>query len=182
MQFLSYHHIYISVWNRLLKRSFVEENRLYCKRGIVYEDHLWLFYLMKCLQNAYLCDAITYYYPIRPGSIVTSTDKVTKGNSYQIIFDDILHHLTPAEETFELQNYLYMFCKRYLLFVRDVPTLHHTGKLYRERAKQYGCWYVYIVLVAIGFISHFGNPSKILGWLNDMRWKWNRINKQGACK
>lgn len=169
--YLSYHHIYISVWNRLLKKSFVEKNGLYCKDGIVHEDHLWMFYLMKCLQNAYLCDAITYYYPIRPGSIVTSTDKRTEGNSFQIIFDDILHHLTPAKETFELQNYLYMFCKRYLAFVSDVPTLHNTLILYRKRAKQYGCWYVYVVLVTVGAIGHFGNPSKILGWLNNIRWK-----------
>ena len=174
MQYLSYHHIYISVWNRLLKRSFVEENGLYCKEGIVHEDHLWMFYLMKCLQNAYLCDAITYYHPIRPGSIVTSTNKRTEGESFQNIFDDILHHLTPAKEKFELQNYLYMFCKRYLSFVDDVPSFRHTGKLYRERAKQYGCWYAYMVLVAIGVIGHFGNPSKILGWLNAMRWKVNR--------
>lgn len=174
MQYLSYHHIYISVWNRLLKRSFVEENGLYCKEGIVHEDHLWMFYLMKCLQNAYLCDAITYYHPIRPGSIVTSTNKRTEGESFQNIFDDILHHLTPAKEKFELQNYLYMFCKRYLSFVSDVPTLHHTLKLYRKCAKQHGCWYVYAVLIIVGVIGHFGYPSKILGWLNDMRWKVNR--------
>lgn len=170
-QYLSYHHIYISVWNRLMKRSFVEKNGLYCKEGIVHEDHLWMFYLMKYLQNAYLCEAITYYHPIRPGSIVTSTDKATEGNSFQIIFDDILHHLTPDKEKFELQNYLYIFCKRYLMFVDVVPSFHHTSKLYRKRAKQYACWYVYMVLAAIGVISHFGNPSKILGWLNAMRWK-----------
>ena len=171
-QYLSYHQIYISVWNRLMKRSFVEDNGLYCKEGIIHEDHLWMFYLMKCLQHAYLCDAITYYHPIRPGSIVTSTDKVTEGNSFQILFDDILHHLSPGKEKFELQNYLYMFCKRYLAFVDVVPSFHQTGKLYRKCAKQYGCWYVYMVLIAIGVIGHLGNPSKILGWLNTMRWKW----------
>ena len=174
VHYLSYHHIYISVWNRLLKRSFVEKNGLYCKEGIIHEDHLWMFYLMKCLQKAYLCDAITYYHPIRPGSIVTSTDKRTEGNSFRIIFDDILHHLTPDQEKFELQNYLYMFCKRYLSFVGDVPTLHETAKLYRKRAKQYDCSYVYAVLVAIGIIGHIGNPSKILGWLNVFRWKVRR--------
>lgn len=173
-QYLSYHHIYISVWNRLMKRSFVEENGLYCKEGIVHEDHLWMFYLMKCLQHAYLCDAITYYHPIRQGSIVTSTDKVTEGNSFRIIFDDILHHLTAEKEKFELQNYLYMFCKRYLAFVDSVPSFHETNKRYRERAKQHGCWYVYMVLVVIGVIAHFGNPSKILGWLNNLRWKWKK--------
>lgn len=178
MQYLSYHHIYISVWNRLMKRSFVEKNGLYCKEGIVHEDHLWMFYLMKCLQNAYLCEAITYYHPIRPGSIVTSTDKVTEGNSFQIIFDDILHHLTSGKENFELQYYLYIFCKRYLMFVDVVPSFHQTGKLYRECAKQNGCWYVYMVLAVIGVIGHFGNPSKILGWLNTMRWKIKRSRVQ----
>ena len=172
--YLSYHHIYISVWNKLLKKSFVDENRLYCKEGIIYEDHLWMFYLMKCLQNAYLSDAVTYYYSIRQGSIMTSTNKRVGGNSIRLIFDDILHHLTPANERFELQNYPYMFCKRYLAFVSYVPTLHNTLRLYRKRTKQYGCWYVYAVLVTIGVIGHFGNPSKVLGWLNDLRWKVKR--------
>ena len=170
-QYLSYHHIYISVWNKLMKRSFVEENGLYCKEGIVHEDHLWMFYLMKCLLHAYLCDTITYYHPIRSGSIVTSTDKVTEGNSFQIIFDDILHHLTPGKEKFELQNYLYMFCKRYLTFVDVVPSFRQTGKLYRERAKQYGCWYVCLVLTMVAVISHFGNPMEILKKMNSVRWR-----------
>lgn len=172
--YLSYHHIYISVWNKLLKKSFVDENRLYCKEGIIYEDHLWMFYLMKCLQNAYLSDAVTYYYSIRQGSIVTSTDKKTEGNSFRVIFDDVLNHLTPDNELFELKNYLYMFCKRYLTFVGDVPAFYNTLKLYKKRSKQYGCWYIYMVLVTIGVIGHFGNPSKILGWLNDLRWKVKR--------
>ena len=61
---------------------------------------------------------------------------------------------------------------RYLAFVDVVPSFHQTGKLYRKCAKQYGCWYVYMVLIAIGVIGHLGNPSKILEWLNTMRWKW----------
>lgn len=177
-QYLLYHHIYISVWNRLLKRSFVEKNGLYCKEGIIHEDHLWMFYLMKCLQKAHLSDAITYYHPIRPGSIVTSTDKITEGNSFRVIFDEILHHLTPDKEDFELQIYLYMFCKRYLAFVDDVPTLRETVKLYRTRARQYGCWYVNAVLVAVGVIGYFGNPSRVLGKLNALRWRLQRKSQR----
>lgn len=175
VNYLSYHHIYISVWNRLMRRSFVEENRLYCKEGIIHEDHLWMFYLMKCLQSAYLYEDVTYYHPIRPGSIVTSTDKKTEGNSFRIIFDDILHHLTPAKEKFELQSYLYMFCKRYLAFVSDVPALHNILKLYGKRAKQHACWYIYMVLIAIGVIGHFGNPSIFLSRLNNLRWRVKRM-------
>lgn len=50
--FYNNRNIYISVWNRLLKRSFVEENRLYCREGLVFEDLLWVFYLMKHLRKA----------------------------------------------------------------------------------------------------------------------------------
>lgn len=61
-EFFENRNIYISVWNRLLKKSFVEENELYCREGLVFEDLLWVFYLMKHLKKAYLCEATTHYY------------------------------------------------------------------------------------------------------------------------
>ncbi len=163
--------IYISVWNKLLKRSFVEKNTLYCKEGIIYEDHLWMFYLIKYLRDAYLCDIITYYYPLRSGSIVTSSDKRTKGNSFSKIFNEILENLSEGKEREELYAYVHIFCKRYLTFVKDVPALKESADLYKKSARKYRSWYVFLVLNLITSIRQRTAALKVIGWLNRFRWK-----------
>lgn len=182
--YLSPHHnIYISVWNKLLKRSFVEKNNLYCKEGIICEDHLWMFYLIKYLRNVYLCDAITYYYPLRSGSIVTSSDKRTKGNSFSVIFNEILENLSEGKEREELYAYVHLFCKRYLTFVNDSPALKESADLYKKNARKYGSWYVFLVLILIISTRQKVAALKVLEWLNRFRWKAYSIFccQRGRC-
>lgn len=169
-EFFKNRNIYISVWNRLLKKSFIEENRIYCREGVVYEDLLWVFYLLKNLKKAYLCEDITYYYCIRPRSISTAV-KPESAACYALSFDEIFHNLTIGREQEEIEGYLYYFIKRYFSYVKIVPTLKDTIRLYRTKAKHYHCWYVYAVLFATSIVGHFGNPSKLLGWMNGIRWK-----------
>ena len=47
-----YKQINVYVWNKLLKRDFVVNNRILCKEGLLYEDQLWVFYLLKYLESA----------------------------------------------------------------------------------------------------------------------------------
>ena len=88
-------YIYISVWNKLIKKSLIEEHRIYCREGMVFEDLLWVFYLMKHLKKTYLCEAVTYYWCIRPGSIMTAA-KAETFRCYALIFDEILQHATAG--------------------------------------------------------------------------------------
>lgn len=162
--------IYISVWNKLIKRSFVEECGLYCREGLVLEDVLWVFYLIKNLEKAYLCERVTYYYCKRPGSITTTANSKTLG-CYAIIFHEILQNLTPEHEKEEIEGYLYFFIKRYFSYVSVVPTFKETFRLYKVKAKQYHCWYVFFMLYLTGIIGYIGNPLAPLEWMNDIRWR-----------
>lgn len=49
--FLNQRMIIEFVWNKLLNRSFVVDNRLYNKEGIINEDLLWIFYVIKNLKK-----------------------------------------------------------------------------------------------------------------------------------
>ena len=169
-EFYNNRNIYISVWNRLLKKSFVEENELYCREGLVFEDLLWVFYLMKHLRKAYLCEEITYYYCLRQGSILMGA-KPESVRCYPVIFDEILQNLTAEHEREEINGYVYYFIKRYVSYVKVVSEFKETIRLYEAKAKQHGCWYVYMVLAAIGVISHFGSPMEILKKMNSVRWR-----------
>lgn len=78
VQFLKWRKLNYSVWNKLLKRSFIIDNGLYNNEGIINEDLLWTFYLIRHLNNAQLVNDITYYYHIRPNSIQTGVSKKKK--------------------------------------------------------------------------------------------------------
>ena len=173
-EFYQNRNIYISLWNKLLKKSFIEEYGLYCREGVVFEDLLWVFYLMKHLKTAYICNDITYYYCLRQGSISIEAKPESVG-CYAIIFNEIFHNLTESKEREEIEGFLYYFIKRYVSYVKIVPVLKETIRLYRNKAKQYHCWYVCVVLFVIGVIGHLGNPSCLLEWMNEIRWKLKKM-------
>ena len=166
-------HIYISVWNKLIKRSFVEECQLYCREGLIFEDLLWVFYLIKNLKAACLCKEITYYYCIRSGSISTVVRPESVG-CYTVMFDEIFQNLSVGKEQVEIKGFLYYFIRRYVSYVKIVPAFRDSLRLYKAKARKYGCWYVYSVLTAAGFFGHLGNPMGMLMWMNGMRWMLKR--------
>ena len=168
--FFRHRYIYISVWNKLIKKSLIEKHRIYCREGMVFEDLLWVFYLMKHLKRTYLCEAVTYYWCIRPGSIMTAAKAETL-RCYALIFDEILQHATAGREREELDGYLYYFVKRYVSYVKLVPAFKDTIRRYRAKARQYHCWKTFMVLSAASIVARFGNPSRLLERMNAVRWK-----------
>lgn len=171
-EFFKNRNIYISVWNRLLKKSFIDEYKLYCREGILFEDLLWVFDLLKHLNKAYMSENVTHYYCIRPGSISTVADPKAVG-CYPVMFDEIMNNLTPGHERSEIEGYLYYFIKRYISYIRIAPAFKNTIRLYRIRARQFNCWYVYTVLSAVSVFGRYFNPSGLLEWLNRIRWRFN---------
>jgi hypothetical protein len=102
---------------------------------------------------------------------VTSSDKRTKGNSFSIIFNEILENLSEGKEREEINAYVHIFCKRYLTFINDAPALKESADLYKKSAREYGSWYVFLVLNLIISTRQKAAALKVLGWLNRFRWK-----------
>lgn len=119
-------------WNNLIKRSFLIQNLISFHEGILYEDKLWMFYLMKALNYMYVSKTITYHYCIRPNSLLTSMNREYEGESLFVVFSEILANLTPGCETSELNRYVGGFCSNYIEFNRTIPQ-------YRELMKSYIC-------------------------------------------
>ncbi|HLT42277.1 MAG TPA: glycosyltransferase family 2 protein [Sphingobacteriaceae bacterium] len=63
---------YMMAFNKLVNTSFLINNELFFKEGIVHEDELWSF-MVACKANTlYVIKDKTYIYNIRPGSITQS--------------------------------------------------------------------------------------------------------------
>ena len=79
----------INVWNKLINRSFVLNNNLFFKEGIIYEDDLWCFQSSSVAQSLCVVDKITYYYTIREGSVMSSTVLQKRIDSYLTILQEM---------------------------------------------------------------------------------------------
>lgn len=73
---------YEAVWNKLIKRSFIEKNNLTFQEGLIHEDYLWSFMAACHLKCIAVTDKITYQYFRRPGSLDTQTDGIKHNWNY----------------------------------------------------------------------------------------------------
>lgn len=58
--------------NKLVNRTFIIDNNIFFKEGLIHEDELWSFEMAICARNMYVVHKDTYHYRRREGSITTS--------------------------------------------------------------------------------------------------------------
>lgn len=157
------------VWNKLLRRDFIIANGIEFMEGLLYEDNLWTFYLVKNLKSAAFLEDVTYEYRIRPQSITTGLGEVVRIKSYIVIYNDIFTHLTPGFERMEFD-----FCARRIAgcyydynYARIVPEFKDVLQLY-WRNRRYGSLKCRVFLDIIYFLSHFRFGWVIWGLLRRM--------------
>lgn len=131
------------VWNKLLKLDFIKKNRLYNKEGLLYEDKLWNYYLMRVLCHAAFVGDITYIYHIRPESIVTATDYESILQHRGLFYEEFANNAVPGEHIEEAEYYYREFCdyyvdahyktnyqKAYQIFRRELNDGHHKKMMF----------------------------------------------------
>ena len=149
-----YGQIYDCVWNKLLKRDFVVNNNIICQKGIIREDVLWVFYLIKYLKKACFVSEVTYHYKVRPHSIMTGTDHRTEGINLCTIYSIILNDLTPGHELDEFDYYGRRISREYIRFVRDVPDFNKVLQLCKDKCKFYGNRLLQLRLTVASVLGH----------------------------
>ena len=103
-----------SVWNKLLKLSFVKENHLYNKEGLKWEDTMWTYYLMRCINHVVIVHDVTYIYHIRPNSITVGAEKGEKDRHFGYIYREMAEHIVPGERIEETVCWHKQFCRQYI--------------------------------------------------------------------
>lgn len=102
--------INVYTWNKLIKREFLYQYQLFFREGMLWEDSLWMFYVMKHLSKLYITNQLTYYYYRRPGSITTGTDRKIRCSHLIRKFDEISRNFTVGESGRETKYFLYWVC------------------------------------------------------------------------
>lgn len=148
-------------WNKLLKRSLILEHQLFFKEGILFEDRLWSYYLYYSLSHIYIVTENTYYYNIRPGSILTGTKVQELARNKGYVLNEILLHLFHDEEENVLRCYVGWFLYLCVSCVRIVPEYHSAFSLYWKLARKYRCRSVQTDLALAYISSYFKNGDKV---------------------
>ena len=66
--------VYVMAVNKLYRKEYMHKNRLVFEEGRIHEDEILAFELSCIEKTFYVVKAVTYYYRIRRGSIVTNHD------------------------------------------------------------------------------------------------------------
>ena len=161
-----YRQMNVAVWNKLIRRDFLIDHHLFNKEGIIYEDRLWTFYLLKYLNKACFVSTITYHWRNRPHSITTSADWATVVHQYAIVYHDILSNLTPGHEQEEFSFYAKRFCSIFPGLFRYEPESKGVLLLCWNLSRQYGDGRLRLKLAVYRFLGSFK-----YGWVVVALWK-----------
>lgn len=108
---------YEMAWNKLVRRDFLIQNKLYFKEGLIHEDTLWSFCCVCQLRKVAAVRKILYHYRIRKGSIMDKSQgerKVKTKNT--ILCSQIDYVITHGQSDNKiLFDYLYGKIKVYFL-------------------------------------------------------------------
>ena len=93
---------FVMCWNKLMRRDFLERNRIRFVPGILAEDNLWTFHTSQYLSHLYTIPDITYRYCIRPDSMLTGTNRKVweryRARGYEEIAAWLEAHGDPYDE------------------------------------------------------------------------------------
>lgn len=120
--------------NRLVRRSFVVENSLYFRNGIVHEDDHWTFFLARHVRRMAFCKEKTYYYRSTPGSIMNQPNRQKEIHSYKIRLKDFISNIDPVERGEQMR---YIFDDFQLMvashYYESKEDLSHLVRLFRTK-------------------------------------------------
>lgn len=115
---------YMMAWNKLCKTSFLREQQLFFKEGLIHEDDLWSVCLSIKAKSMYVVQQPTYCYYIREGSITTTLNAEKEVRSYITIIEEF--------RTFQARNGL----KKNLLDEWILCYYHHCLRWSRLQNKE----------------------------------------------
>lgn len=80
---------YVMAWNKLCKKSFLEDNKLLFIEGLIHEDEPWTFAMACCVKRIKIVNEKTYIYRIRDNSLQTGKVFSMHFNAYLCVLQEI---------------------------------------------------------------------------------------------
>ncbi len=90
---------YVMAWNKLCKRSFLQNKRIAFYEGLLHEDCPWSFEVECKASKIVSVDDVTYHYLIREGSLQTGENFDRHFEAYGIILKEYSRIITSLPES-----------------------------------------------------------------------------------
>ena len=152
---------FVTPCNRLVSRDFLIQNELYFTEGLLWEDNLWTFYLLKHLTHIYIIPDATYVYYRRPCSITTGTASDKKAHQWQLVYGNIAQHFTEGESGKEARYFIRYICLQ-LIRIQRGQDLCQVSRPYLKALRRDRYWKEYLVYSLIVFMSRFACGRSLL--------------------
>jgi hypothetical protein len=104
--FLLFPRVPVNAWNKLIKRSFIVENNIYFREGIIHEDDHWMFFAAKKIRSMVFTTHYCYIHYITPDSIMRSGNNIKSLQSWLSIIQDMSENI-DMEVQREESKYIY---------------------------------------------------------------------------
>lgn len=130
--------LYCMAHNKMVRRSFITDNDLWFKEGIIHEDNLWSFQSFHLAKKVVTIPDITYLYLIHGGSIMTASKCEKRLESSSIIYDEVLndirngrYHPVGADSLNYVKDILNTRCIRLFeqIYSKDFPRSERMKRL-----------------------------------------------------
>ena len=134
---------YIMAWNKLLKRSFLLQNKIAFDEGLLHEDNTWSLRVAEHAQSMTLLPNVTYHYRLRQGSLQTDADFQRHFEAYCCIITLLGAEIESNINKFEKLEWRGWFERQKALFFKQTEahgTAEQLSALYqviRETLPQY---------------------------------------------
>ena len=101
----------VNAWNKLVNRSFLVDNKIYFKEGIIHEDILWMFHICQVLNKIAFVHKETYIHYKCENSIIekSNKDNTIRLMSMGIILSEIVRNIGSPLITQQIYYY-YLMC------------------------------------------------------------------------
>ncbi|MDO4462788.1 MAG: glycosyltransferase family 2 protein [Bacteroidia bacterium] len=86
----------VNAWNKLINTKFIKENNISFCEGLIHEDELWMFDLLKHIKSIAFCHERTYVHHQTDGSITRSGQEKRSCSHRLAIANWELAHMTPT--------------------------------------------------------------------------------------
>ena len=150
----------INAWNKLIRITFLTQNKLFFYEGVIHEDEHWTSELIKCCDSMAFETGYTYLHYIEPSSLIRSTDSEKSSHDWGLVLQDIVIRIEDKD-----------FLRQYKRALRDfagwysktpyLESLKKAHSLFFKQAMSHKLFYCAFVLLISRSLSFFEFGRKV---------------------
>ena len=99
----------VTSWNKLIRKDLLISNNIWFQKGIIHEDVHFAYHLSKVIRNIAIVKNITYFYLVRPNSIMTNAKLDLEFKSLNFLIDDMMANITPSCKIYQRHRFAVLF-------------------------------------------------------------------------